>query len=81
VTIIPGAPGWYCFLDTYNGDGHYAPVSDNNTATECLHVTSTPASGIAMGSATPTVITALASASSSETATLFRPSLIMPFPS
>jgi hypothetical protein len=39
-TIDPGAPGWYCFLDRYNGDGHYSAVSDNDTTTECLDVTS-----------------------------------------
>ena len=76
VTIIPGAPGWYCFLDTYSGDAHYASVSDNDTATECLDVTSTLASG--SGSANRTVITALNSASSSDATTLFRPSVIRP---
>jgi hypothetical protein len=41
--IGPGAPGWYCFLDVYNGDANYTSVSDNNTATECLDVTSSSA--------------------------------------
>jgi hypothetical protein len=44
VTIDPGAPGWYCFLDQYNGDGNYAAVSDNDTSTECLHVTGSSSS-------------------------------------
>ena len=48
--ITPGTTGWYCFLDRYNGDGTYTSVSDNDTATECLDVTS--GSG---GSSTPTV--------------------------
>jgi hypothetical protein len=39
VTINPGAPGWYCFLDQYSGDGNYNAVSDNDTSTECLDVT------------------------------------------
>ncbi|HXQ62340.1 MAG TPA: hypothetical protein VN796_08395 [Acidimicrobiales bacterium] len=39
-TIDPGSPGWYCFLDQYNGDSHYSTVSDNDPATECLDVTS-----------------------------------------
>jgi hypothetical protein len=60
VTIIPGAPGWYCFLDTYSGDAHYASVSDNDTATECLHVTSMTA-GAAKGSVNPPTITTLSS--------------------
>ncbi|MGH9019225.1 MAG: hypothetical protein ACRDY1_15855, partial [Acidimicrobiales bacterium] len=34
-TLYPGSPGWYCFLDTYNGDANYRSVSDNDTATEC----------------------------------------------
>ncbi len=49
-TIDPGSPGWYCFLDQYNGDGNYTTVSDNNTATECLDVTS--GAGIAHGATT-----------------------------
>jgi hypothetical protein len=44
VTIDPGAPGWYCFLDQYNGDSNYAVVSDNDTTTECLDVTGSSSS-------------------------------------
>src|SRR5580658_6842700 len=58
VTINPGAPGWYCFLDTYSGDSHYAPAADNSTATECLDVTTT-----APTKTTPTFTTALSSPS------------------
>jgi hypothetical protein len=39
VTIFPGAPGWYCFLDTYSGDANYASATDNSPSTECLDVT------------------------------------------
>ena len=42
VTIDPGSPGWYCFLDTYSGDSHYTSATDNSVSTECLDVTSTP---------------------------------------
>ncbi len=45
VTIGPGAPGWYCFLDRYSGDAHYSSVSDNDTASECLDVTSSSGGG------------------------------------
>jgi hypothetical protein len=55
VTINPGAPGWYCFLDQYSGDGNYNAVTDNDTATECLDVTGSSAT--ADGSARSTVIT------------------------
>jgi hypothetical protein len=58
VTINPGAPGYYCFLDTYSGDSHYNAATDNSTATECLDVTST-----APTKTTPTFTTALSSAS------------------
>jgi hypothetical protein len=44
VTIEPGAPGWYCFLDQYSGDGNYNAVSDNDTSTECLDVTGSSSS-------------------------------------
>jgi hypothetical protein len=40
VTINPTSTGWFCLLDQYGGDGHYKAVSDNDTATECLDVTS-----------------------------------------
>jgi hypothetical protein len=55
VTINPGAPGWYCFLDQYSGDGNYTAVSDNDTSTECLDVTGSSAT--ADGSARSTVMT------------------------
>lgn len=59
VIIIPGSTGWFCFLDTYNGDWNYKAVSDNNPATECLDVTgSAGTAGTADGSATPTRLTA-----------------------
>ena len=58
VTLEPGAPGWYCFLDTYSGDTHYTSVTDNDTATECLDVTTT-----APTKTTPTFTTALNSPS------------------
>jgi hypothetical protein len=57
VIIDPDAPGWYCFLDQYNGDSHYKVVTDNDTHTECLDVTSST------GSVTPTFKTALSSSS------------------
>jgi hypothetical protein len=41
VAITAGAPGWYCFLDRYNGDAHYTSATDNDTTTECLDVTFT----------------------------------------
>jgi hypothetical protein len=31
-----GGPAWVCFLAKYSGDSNYAPVSDNDTATECF---------------------------------------------
>jgi hypothetical protein len=43
VTINPGGPGWYCFLDEYSGDSNYVAVSDNDPATECLDVTGSAA--------------------------------------
>jgi hypothetical protein len=49
VTIDPGAPGWYCFLDSYSGDGHYTSATDNSTSTECLDVTSTPPAKVTPG--------------------------------
>jgi hypothetical protein len=39
VTIEPGGPGWYCFLDISSGDSHYTSATDNSTATGCLDVT------------------------------------------
>jgi hypothetical protein len=57
-TLDPGTPGWYCFLDQYNGDAHYTSVSDNDTATECLDVTSSTT-----GPITPTLTTVLSSPS------------------
>ena len=53
-TITPGTTGWYCFLDQYNGDANYTSVSDNDTSSECLHVTSGGG-----GSFTPTITSAL----------------------
>ena len=47
--INPTTTGWYCLLDQYSGDANYSPVSDNDTATECLDVTSTVASTAASG--------------------------------
>ena len=55
VTIEPGAPGWYCFLDEYSGDSNYNPVTDNDTATECLDVTGSSATG--NGATSSTVMT------------------------
>jgi hypothetical protein len=55
--IDPGAPGWYCFFDQYSGDGNYSAVSDNDTTTECLDVTSSSSH-----LATPTLKTAVGSA-------------------
>jgi hypothetical protein len=55
VTIQPGSPGWYCFLDEYSGDSHYKAVSDNDPSTECLDVTS----GGGGGTYTPTIKSAL----------------------
>ena len=43
MTFQPNGTGWYCFLDQYSGDSNYKPVSDNNTATECVDVTAPPA--------------------------------------
>jgi len=43
VTIYPG-PRLVLFLDTYSGDTHYTSATDNDTATECLDVTSSSAS-------------------------------------
>jgi hypothetical protein len=80
VTINPGAPGWYCFLDTYSGDSRYNSATDNSTSTECLDVTAssvyatgassggTLATGAAMASTTAapsTLITGSSSAVSS----------------
>jgi hypothetical protein len=53
VTLEPGSPGWYCFLDEYNGDSNYAAVTDNDTATECVDVTN------GSGTTTPTLVTAV----------------------
>jgi hypothetical protein len=55
VTIQAGSPGWYCFLDEYSGDSYYKAVSDNDTSTECLDVTS----GGGGGTYTPTIKSAL----------------------
>jgi hypothetical protein len=44
VEITPYDPGWYCLFDQYSGDANYSPVSDNSTATECLHVTGSSSS-------------------------------------
>jgi hypothetical protein len=55
--IDPGATGWYCFFDQYSGDSHYTSVTDDDTATECVDVTSTSSPS------TPTLATALSSAS------------------
>ena len=55
VTVNPGSTGWYCLLDTYSGNTHYKTVSDNDTATECLDVTS----GGGGGPYTPTIKSAL----------------------
>ncbi|HXQ44890.1 MAG TPA: hypothetical protein VN816_09655 [Acidimicrobiales bacterium] len=57
VTLVPGAPGWYCFLDQYNGDANYKTASDNDTATECLDVTN------GTGTYTPTLKSSLSSSS------------------
>ena len=57
-TLDPGAPGWYCFLDQYSGDGNYNAVSDNNTATECVDVT-----GSSSHPTTPTLTSVLSSSS------------------
>jgi hypothetical protein len=54
VTIDPGSPGWYCFLDTYSGDSNYTSATDNSVSTECLDVTSTAPTKVA-----PTFSTAL----------------------
>ncbi len=59
-TIDPGAPGWYCFLDQYNGDGYYTTVTDNDTATECLDVTN----GAGTAHAGATTLTGTAGATS-----------------
>jgi hypothetical protein len=57
-TLSPGAPGWYCFLDQYSGDGNYTTVSDNDTATECLEVTgSSTSTNAAAGAGRPTTVT------------------------
>ncbi|MGH9017692.1 MAG: hypothetical protein ACRDY1_08095, partial [Acidimicrobiales bacterium] len=40
VSVEPGAPGWYCFDDTYSGDSHYRVATDNAT-NECFDVTAT----------------------------------------
>jgi hypothetical protein len=61
VQINPGAPGWYCFLDQYNGDSHYSVVTDNDTSTECLHVTSSGA-----GANQPAAATTLKAASTAK---------------
>jgi hypothetical protein len=55
VTIQPDSAGWYCFLDEYSGDSNYKAVSDNDTSTECLDVTS----GGGGGTYTPTITSAL----------------------
>jgi len=57
-TITPGTTGWYCFLDQYSGDAHYTPVSDNDTSTECVDVTSGGG-----GTLTPTIASALSNSS------------------
>jgi hypothetical protein len=54
VTIQANGSGWYCFLDEYSGDGSYKPVSDNDTATECLDVTGTSSDSRSGASATLT---------------------------
>jgi hypothetical protein len=51
--INPNATGWYCLLDQYSGDANYSPVSDNDTTTECLHVTGSTST------ATPTLTSSL----------------------
>jgi hypothetical protein len=58
VSFSPNSTGWFCFLDQYGGDAHYKPVSDNDTSTECLHVTSGGG-----GQATPGISSALNPAS------------------
>jgi hypothetical protein len=44
VEVTPYDTGWYCLLDQYSGDANYSPVSDNATATQCLHVTGSSSS-------------------------------------
>jgi hypothetical protein len=39
-----GSTGWFCFLDEYSGDSNYKPVNDNDTATECVDITSSGSS-------------------------------------
>ncbi len=57
VTVNPGSPGWFCFLDQYNGDAHYKVVTDNDTATECFDVTN------GTGTYTPTLKSSLSDSS------------------
>jgi F420-dependent methylenetetrahydromethanopterin dehydrogenase len=63
VTIEPGAPGWYCFLDIYSGDGHYTSATDN-TSTECLDVTT---SQVTANAASPGPTPAIGAGSTSTT--------------
>jgi hypothetical protein len=40
-SFTPTAPGYWCFDNTYSGDGNYAPSADDST-TECFDVTPAP---------------------------------------
>jgi hypothetical protein len=54
VTLQVNGTGWFCFLDEYSGDANYQAVSDNDTATECVDVTSSGASAQSGAAATLT---------------------------
>jgi hypothetical protein len=63
-SFTPTAPGYWCFDNSYSGDGNYAPSSDDSTA-ECfevtpaaLHVTTTSLPGAEPGVAYSTTLEA-----------------------